>query len=193
MDKEKLCEFLKNQSMPPTLQEICNNYGDLKEVEVRKFLSELEDENKIARYHGECGDTYFYVLGQGMAVEKQDNLETYLNLNKAQLRDMISIATKQAEIATKQAEIATKQAEQALEVSKSIYAEIIGIMSLFVAVFSLITINASIIPAVIGKATCEIIVICITVNISTIVSIIALVLAVRFWLIKPLQKSGAKK
>ena len=193
MDKEKLCEFLKNQSMPPTLQEICNNYGDLKEVEVRKFLSELEDENKIARYHGECGDTYFYVLGQGMAVEKKDNLETYLNLNKAQLRDMISIATKQAEIATKQAEIATKQAEQALEVSKSIYAEIIGIMSLFVAVFSLITINASIIPAVIGKATCEIIVICITVNISTIVSIIALVLAVRFWLIKPLQKSGAKK
>ena len=193
MDKEKLCEFLKNQSMPPTLQEICNNYGDLKEVEVRKFLSELEDENKIARYHGECGDTYFYVLGQGMAVEKQDNLETYLNLNKAQLRDMISIATKQAEIATKQAEIATKQAEQALEVTKSIYAEIIGIMSLFVAVFSLITINASIIPAVIGKATCEIIVICITVNISTIVSIIALVLAVRFWLIKPLQKSGAKK
>lgn len=80
-----------------------------------------------------------------------------------------------------------------MEVSKSIYAEIIGIMSLFVAVFSLITINASIIPAVIGKATCEIIVICITVNISTIVSIIALVLAVRFWLIKPLQKSGAKK
>ncbi len=179
MDKKNLIDFLKNQSMPLTLQEICNNYGDLKEVEVRKFLSELEDEKEVARYHGECGDTYFYVLRQGMVVEKQDNLETYLNLNKAQLRDMISVAT--------------KHAEKAMEATKGIYAEIIGIMSLFVAVFSLITINASIIPAIIGKATCEIIVICITVNISTIVSIIALVLAVRFWLIKPLQKSGAKK
>lgn len=87
-------------------------------------------------------------------------------------------------------------AEKYDEVSKNVnglYANIISIISVFVAIFALITVNANITFELTKQNMCDVFWGIIVVNVFVVICIMILLVATRIFIINPLLGKGKKK
>lgn len=119
-------------------------------------------------------ESIYYTNNGGITALEHNQLKLFIGKYIAEVKDLVD------EVDIVANETHKKQ--------KSLYAELISLMGIFVALFSLIVINVNMLQSIIDKTAKEIAFICVTVNGCTIGVILIAVLLIRWLLIKPLKK-----
>lgn len=78
------------------------------------------------------------------------------------------------------------------QISK-IYADFISLMSILVAVFSLVSVNANIIAAIANKCVCHIVITTVIVSVSVSLCMFIFILLIRWIVLKPIKQRNQSK
>lgn len=142
------------------------------------LLSDLCDEGKVVRIKSTSGKVY-YLLNKQATVRDVSNMHIEIAKDTIEAKD--SYEGLSNEIASMRENV------------NGLYANLISIISVFVAIFALITVNANIAFTLTKENMCGIFSGIIVVNIFVVVCIIALLIATRLIIINPIIKGKKKK
>lgn len=194
-DYDELIEYLDSSVIPVKLEYIIDALGIEKEKSFKKQIHKWAEEGNSeiinwfenAKSDGvnckerpksiveiKTSKNIYYTNFKPASIFESTNTKAYFGTYIAQMCDLIE------EVEHVATSVENKQ--------KSLYAEVISLMGIFVAIFSLIVINANLVQAIAEKTVQEIISICIIVNGCTVVAIFVLLLFIRYLIINKLNK-----
>lgn len=169
--KEKIIKFLKESDEPRTSSEIAEALS-IKTGLIRKNLKQLFEEEKIYKIKGPYNIYYMF--------EREVITENLTSVHDEVLEEIVKVKDNCRKLAD--------DIEQIRENVNNIYINIISIISIFVAIFTLITVNANIVIEITKENMANIFWGIILINIFVVACIIALLLVTRFVIIKPIIK-----
>lgn len=183
---DRIIDFLENSPSPMTLESISDEFL-ITQSRAKRSLDELRAGGKIIEYipqNKNSGRKYYTVK-----VEKIGNIaETVANdIEKAVVQETVNVRDDYKDLSEK-IEIIDKNVN-------GIYANIISIMSIFVAIFALITVNANIAFELTQQNLYDVFWGIVKINVFVVICITVLLLAVRIIIINPLigKKRGRDK
>lgn len=173
---DDICQFLVEQKRPIAFRDIAE-YGNLSQVSTANILQKLESEHKVSKT--KTDRSMYYMANISMEAEDLDNLHTIIQLDTVQAKDDYEIIAEKMEKVEKNVNL--------------LYANIISIIAIFVAIFSLITVNANIAFKVTEENLNGVFQGIIFLNAFVVVCIVILIMAVRIVLINPLIEKKKKR
>lgn len=180
---DQIIDFLKEASSPMTLDSIAENF-DVSQYRATRSLDELMSGGKIIEIIPENkpnGRKYYTVEKE----KPEDTIHTtYSKAEKTIVQETVNIKDNYKDL--------DEKIEQINKNVNGLYANIIAIMSVFVCIFALITVNANITFQLTQENMQRIFVGIVVVNILIVACIIALLVGIRVILINPLIGKGKK-
>ena len=168
--KERILEYIKDNG-PVSGKEI-SEYVDVSMASISRAIQKLIDEGKISKVGGTR--RVFYVVPDGITYAEMQDLKQILSKETAKAKDSrLDIE------------------DRVKELTKSVngfYANIISLMSVFVAIFALITVNANIAVSFLKDNIWDGVAAVATINGIVVFCIIVMLVFVRIIIISPLLK-----
>lgn len=177
--EEKILQFLQEAKEPKSYKEIEQTLLGYSLVSVKTALTKLVDEQKVLKI-GTTRNIYY-------SIDKKTTWEDVSNMYNEIAKETVMTKDNYADLREDIEKIDTNV--------NGIYANIISIMSIFVAIFALITVNANIVFKLTQENMCQVFLGVILVNIFVVICIIALLAGIRLIIINPLlgKRNGNKE
>lgn len=167
--EQKILQFLQETKEPKAYKEIAQTLG-YSLTSVKTALMKLVDEQKVFKI--ETTRNIYY------SIVKKATWEDVSNMHNEIVRETVMTKDSYADL--------REDIEKIGNNVNGIYANIISIMAVFVAVFALITVNANITFKLTQNNMCHVFWGIVVINIVVVICIIALLLGVRIIIINPL-------
>lgn len=145
----------------------------------KECLNQLIEKKEVYSLKAKNSGRIYYAIDEGMTVDDLENMRKVIKEETVNAKDAYD-----------------DLAEKYDEVSKNVnglYANIISIISVFVAIFALITVNANITFELTKQNMCDVFWGIIVVNVFVVICIMILLVATRIFIINPLLGKGKKK
>ena len=145
----------------------------------KECLNQLIEKKEVYSFKAKNSGRIYYAIDEGMTVDDLENMRKVIKEETVNAKDAYD-----------------DLAEKYDEVSKNVnglYANIISIISVFVAIFALITVNANITFELTKQNMCDVFWGIIVVNVFVVICIMILLVATRIFIINPLLGKGKKK
>lgn len=183
INEQILC-FLEDATSPMTLESIADAFV-ITQNRAKRALDELQAGGKVIVFspQNKSNARKYYTTKKEKFDCKDENGENYLQ--KSIVQENVNVRDDYKDLLEK-IETIDKNVT-------SIYANIISIISVFVAIFALITVNANIAFELTKENMCDVFRGIIAVNIFVVVCIIALLIATRLIIINPIINGKKKK
>lgn len=175
--EEKILDLL-NEKSPMPLKEIANVAG-VSYATCARVLAKLCQEDKIVEIQGSTSRKMYYIPNRQATYEDISNMHIEMAKDTVDAKDSY--------------EDLSKEMTAMRENINGLYANLISIISVFVAIFALITVNANIAFKLTKENMCGVFSGIIAANIFVVVCIIALLVATRLIIINPIIKGKKKK
>ncbi len=178
-DIDKRIEEIVREKGPITLVNICKELDlDIAISSIRISLNRLVEEGQISKLEAKNSGNIYYYAPRGATFSDVSNMHKEIAKETVEVKDTYEELEKKYEKINKSV--------------NGIYANIISIISIFVGIFALITVNANIVFKLTEENMENVFIGIIAINIFVVICIIALLLMVRFVIIEPLL-NGTKK
>lgn len=178
-DIDKRIEEIVREKGPITLVNICKELDlDIAISSIRISLNCLVEEGQISKLEAKNSGNIYYYAPRGATFSDVSNMHKEIAKETVEVKDTYEELEKKYEKINKSV--------------NGIYANIISIISIFVGIFALITVNANIVFKLTEENMENVFIGIIAINIFVVICIIALLLMVRFVIIEPLL-NGTKK
>lgn len=178
-DIDKRIEEIVREKGPITLVNICKELDlDIAISSIRVSLNRLVEEGQISKLEAKNSGNIYYYAPRGATFSDVSNMHKEIAKETVEVKDTYEELEKKYEKINKSV--------------NGIYANIISIISIFVGIFALITVNANIVFKLTEENMENVFIGIIAINIFVVICIIALLLMVRFVIIEPLL-NGTKK
>lgn len=175
--EEKILDLL-NEKSPMQLKEIANVAG-ITNAACARVLAKLCQEDKIVEIQGSASRRMYYIPNRKATYKDISNMHIEIAKDTVDAKDSYE-------------DLSNDMAKMKENVN-GLYANLISIIAVFVAIFALITVNANIAFTLTKENMCGIFSGIIVVNIFVVVCIIALLIATRLIIINPIIKGKKKK
>ncbi|MGO5071763.1 winged helix-turn-helix transcriptional regulator [Roseburia faecis] len=174
--EEKILDLLDKKS-PMPFREIAKEAG-ISYATCARELAKLCQEDKTVEIQGQSGRLY-YIPNRKATYEDISNMHIEMAKDTVDAKDSY--------------EVLSNDMAKMKENINGLYANLISIIAVFVAIFALITVNANIAFKLTKENMCGVFSGIIAVNIFVVVCIIALLIATRLIIINPIIKGKKKK
>ncbi|HZK62129.1 MAG TPA: HTH domain-containing protein [Anaerovoracaceae bacterium] len=198
---DKVLKVIEIYNRPVTAREIANEM-DISMQTVYGAIQQLLREGKIEEYSSEDASlnnsaisrkiNYYAVAQSNLPIvdSRLDSLavltDKYNSFSKKLSQEYVNLDTEIRE----QTNLLEARVNELENSTKNIYASIISIMGVFVAIFSLIILNISVVSESINGSTMDLLIKLVVLNIPLVGTIIILLFAVKYLIITPLCKSS---
>lgn len=182
---DSIKEFLIISGMPMTVESVAEGIGQTS-FRTQRGLDELEMGGiveKILPKNANSSNRVYYSITceKEVAIKKTEN-DKYVSNEQTSTQNIVNVKDRYTDLEEK-----VKRIDDNVN---SIYVNIISIMSVFVAIFSLITVNANMVFDLSKEDVCNVIWGIILMNIFVVICILVLLFGIRKIIIKPMHDSN---
>lgn len=184
---EKILSVMKIYGRPVTISEISDELA-LTRATVVKIINTLVDSEKVKLYTTNGKNIYYALVNESRSDGTQTKTSELINeLNQ-------KYANLDSDLQSK-SEILDKRIEEVENNTKNIYLNIISIMAVFIAIFTLVISNVEMLKEYItsNDTMCDVVMKMAVINIPLLVVIFFILLMIRFLILKPLKDKQPKK
>ena len=169
---------LLDEKAPMSMHQIAEELGIMNSMCVRN-LAELVKKGKIVKLQANSSGKAYYLL------DKKATFEDISNMHIEVARETVNAKDNYEDLEEKIEKVASNV--------NSMYANIISIMSIFVCIFALITVNANITLKLTQENMNNVFCGIITMNVFVVICIVSLLIGIRAIIINPLIKKKKDK
>lgn len=183
----RVIEYMELIGRPLTIYEIAEELGMTTAV-VTRTLRNLLESGKVKKYGANNKRVYYASINVPQSDEIQLKTSELINeLNQ-------KYANLDSDLQSK-SEILDKRIEEVENNTKNIYLNIISIMAVFIAIFTLVISNVEMLKEYItsNDTICDVVMKMAVINIPLLVVIFFILLMIRFLILKPLKDKQPKK
>lgn len=184
---EKILSVMKIYGRPVTIAEISDELAITRTV-VLKVINSLVDSEKVKLYTTNGKNIYYALVSESKNDDSQIKTSELINeLNQ-------KYANLDSDLQSK-SELLDKRIEEVENNTKNIYLNIISIMAVFIAIFTLVISNVEMLKEYItsNDTICDVVMKIAVINIPLLVVIFFILLMIRFLILKPLKDKQPKK
>ena len=175
--EERILDLL-NEKAPMTIRKIAEETS-MSHSTCARVLAKLCEEDKIVKIQGSSSGRAYYLMNREATVADVSNMHIEIAKDTIDARDSYE-------------DLSNDMAKMKENVN-GLYANLISIIAVFVAIFALITVNANIAFELTKENMCDVFRGIIAVNIFVVVCIIALLIATRLIIVNPIINGKKKK